>query len=284
MTGRVLNSLISVKHLVAPYGALYTSVHNGVLRPVYGDTLNADGTPKRQHVVRRINPAQAKSVVRIFESYASGIGLSGIAKSFNEEHIAPPHGGQLGWCPTAIRDILKRDLYRCIIGGIARKLCRQRAPRSNAYGLNRNGLRMDAPGLRIVSDVLWDRSPNGIARTRRPISEVRMDDCNRVRLGRIVGAPICSAVSPNASPVEASLSPSARARLGATMYRCAYNHKRGARICSNKTQVRQDALDSAILHAISEALDKQILEASVAAALKRLREREAQYPDQRTQP
>ncbi len=48
--------------------------------PVYGDTINADGTPKRQHVVRRINPEQAKIVVRIFESFASGVGLTTIAK------------------------------------------------------------------------------------------------------------------------------------------------------------------------------------------------------------
>lgn len=38
----------------------------------------------------------------------------------------------------------------------------------------------------------------------------------------------------------------------------------------NKTQVRQDALDSAIVYAINEALDERVLEASVAAALERL--------------
>ena len=67
------------------------------------------------------------------------------------------------------------------------------------------------------------------------------------------------------------------------MYRCAYNHQRSERICTNKTKVRQDVFISAILHAMSEALDERVLEASVATALQRLRERKAQYSDQRTQ-
>ena len=83
--------------------------------PVYGDDTNADGTPRRQHVVRKINPQQAKVVVTIFELYASGFGLARIAKSLNEDRKAPPHGGRLGWCPTALRDILQRDLYRGVV-------------------------------------------------------------------------------------------------------------------------------------------------------------------------
>src|SRR5262249_6987917 len=83
--------------------------------PVYSGDPNSDGTQKRQYVVRRINPAQAKVVVKIFELYASGFGLSRIAKALNEDGVQPPHGGHLGWCPTAIRDILQRDLYRGVV-------------------------------------------------------------------------------------------------------------------------------------------------------------------------
>src|SRR6185437_9309301 len=80
-----------------------------------------------------------------------------------------------------------------------------------------------------------------------------------------------------------AISKGAFGRAGATMYRCAYNHKRGERICTNKTQVRQGVLDSAILHAMSEALDERVLEASVTAALERLRQKQTQCPDQRAQ-
>jgi hypothetical protein len=71
-------------------------------------------------------------------------------------------------------------------------------------------------------------------------------------------------------------------RSGATLYRCAYHHKRGPHVCNNHVAIRQDLLDSAILHAMQEALDERILEASVAAALDRLRKEQAQLPDKRT--
>lgn len=80
-----------------------------------------------------------------------------------------------------------------------------------------------------------------------------------------------------------AISNGAFGRAGPTMYRCAYNHKRGERICTNKTQVRQSVLDSAILHAMSESLDERVLAASVTAALERLRQRQSQCPDQRAQ-
>jgi hypothetical protein len=70
-------------------------------------------------------------------------------------------------------------------------------------------------------------------------------------------------------------------RYERAVYRCAYNHKREDSICTNKVQLRQDILDSAILHAMNEALDERVLEASVAAALEGIRSEQARFPDQR---
>jgi N-methylhydantoinase B/oxoprolinase/acetone carboxylase alpha subunit len=56
-----------------------------------------------------------------------------------------------------------------------------------------------------------------------------------------------------------------------TVYQCAYHHKRGNTVCTNNVEVRQDILDSAILHAMNEALDERVLEASVAAVFERIR-------------
>ena len=66
-----------------------------------------------------------------------------------------------------------------------------------------------------------------------------------------------------------------------TVYRCAYHHKRGNTICTNSVEIRQDILDSAILHAMNEALDERVLEASVTAALERIRNEQEKFPDQR---
>lgn len=58
--------------------------------PVYGEERRPDGTQKRQHVVRQINPTQAKTVVRIFEMYAAGFGLASIAETLNAERWLRP--------------------------------------------------------------------------------------------------------------------------------------------------------------------------------------------------
>jgi hypothetical protein len=70
--------------------------------------LTADG--KRAYVVRKINTTQAEVVQRIFGLYANGLGLVKIAKTLNRERVAPPRGDHLGWAPTAIREILRREL------------------------------------------------------------------------------------------------------------------------------------------------------------------------------
>ncbi len=255
-------------------------------KPIYGREQNADGSFKRQHVVRLINPVQARTVVQIFESYASGIGLAGIAKMLNEDHVSPPHGGRLGWCPTAIRDILRRDLYRGIVWWNRTQTIQRDGTKKQRQRPTSEWLRVDAPELRIVSDGLW----NQVEARRQQNQSMYLRGAH----GRLVSRPtgedrrstyllssIAKCVTCGGSII--AISKGAFGRSGATVYRCAYNHKRGERICNNKTQVRQDVLDSAILHAMSEALDQRVLEASVADALERLRQKQAQYPDQRTQ-
>jgi hypothetical protein len=56
---------------------------------------------------------RAYAISRIFEVYASGIGIVRIAKRFNEERVLSPRGD--GWAPTALREMLYRDLYRGVI-------------------------------------------------------------------------------------------------------------------------------------------------------------------------
>jgi site-specific DNA recombinase len=69
------------------------------------------GTSKRL----AINDPEAAAVRRIFELSASGVSLKGIARKLNAECIDAPRpraGHRASWCPTAIRAILKRELYK----------------------------------------------------------------------------------------------------------------------------------------------------------------------------
>jgi hypothetical protein len=250
--------------------------------PIYSNQANHDGTPHSHHVVRRINTEQAKNVVRIFEMYASGFGLASIAKALNEDRVAPPHGVPLGWCPTAQRDILQRDLYRGTVlwnRTQAIQLGRTRKQRKRPQS---EWLRIDAPELRIISSVLWEqvekrRTQNKNAYLRgeggrlisRPTGE---DHRSSYLLSSIAKCVVCGGSI-------VAIKRTAKQRCDRTVYRCAYHHKRGHTVCSNIVEVRQDILDSAILHAMNNMLDDQVLEASVAEALGRIRKEQKKLRD-----
>ena len=252
--------------------------------PVYSDEPNADGTPRRQHVVRRINPEQAKVVVKIFELSASGFGLSRIAKTLNDDRIPPPQGGSLGWCPTAIREILRRDLYQGVVQWNRTQVIQRGGTRKQRIRPESEWLRLDAPELRIVSQVLWEQVEE--RREQRSRLYLRGDD------GRLLSQPtgedrrssylltsIAKCVVCGGSLV--AIKRTAKRKYIRTVYTCAYHHKRGNAICTNNVEIRQDILDSAILHAMNEALDERVLEASVVAALARIKNEQEKFPDQR---
>jgi site-specific DNA recombinase len=135
-------------------GMVYGYDNVEVLSPIPG----ADGQRRRQHVLRRINEDQAAVLRRIFALAAEGAGLVRIAKLLNAEAVPPPRRtGRLGpgWAPSAIREMLRRELYRGVIvwnrtrridrGGTRTKVDRPRA----------EWLTFDAPELRIIDEPLW---------------------------------------------------------------------------------------------------------------------------------
>ena len=129
--------------------------------PIYGTEANPDGTRRRQHVVRKINSQQAKIVTRVFEMYASGFGLAGIAKALNDDRIPPPHGGNRGWCPTALRESFS-------VNSIEAKYLESNAGDSSrrnakaAHATESEWLRLEAPE--------WDHHPAALGPGRSPQS------------------------------------------------------------------------------------------------------------------
>jgi hypothetical protein len=67
---------------------------------------------KRLYVERKINDHHAGLVRRIFQMYADGLGLKRIAKTLHAERVSPPRRAARGWAPTAIREMLYREMYR----------------------------------------------------------------------------------------------------------------------------------------------------------------------------
>ena len=108
-----------------------------------------------------VNPSEAATVKRIFELSACGHSLKAITRTLNAEHVPSPRPreGRVGgeWCPTAIREMLKNELY---IGNVVWNRSkfvkvpgtnkRQRRPRPES-----EWLRASNPELAIVPADLW---------------------------------------------------------------------------------------------------------------------------------
>ena len=102
----------------------------------------------------------------IFELCAQGFGLTRIAKTLNAERVPPPRADGHGWAPTAIREILDRELYRGeVIYNRTQKIHR-RGTKAQRRRPAEEWLRSSAPDLRIVADVLWEAAHARLKRTR----------------------------------------------------------------------------------------------------------------------
>ena len=80
-----------------------------------GRCFGYDNVADEAGVRQRINGKEAETVRRIFEMAAEGGSLKAIAKALNHDGVAParPRAGKryATWCPTAIREMLRRELY-----------------------------------------------------------------------------------------------------------------------------------------------------------------------------
>jgi len=111
----------------------------------------------------RINDLEAKTVRHIFEMAANGHSLKTIARTLNRAGVAParPRAGKqyASWCPTAVREMLRRELYagrivwnrsRFIKQPGTNKRVRRERPKSEWHIIER-------PNLRIIDAELWGR-------------------------------------------------------------------------------------------------------------------------------
>lgn len=244
---------------------------------VYGydnrEIVTADG--QRLHVVRVINQEQAATIRRVFEMYASKLGLTRIAKTLNAESVPSPRG-KAGWAPSAIREMLYRPLYRGeIVWNEYQKIERggtKRRRRRESGEL----IKLDAPDLRIISDELWQRVTARLKQVQNVFVRKSSADAKGQLLGRpamrdfdspylLSGLARCRSCG---GPIDASGRDSGGKRR---TYGCAYHRKRGASICKNALRIEQDALDTILLQAMSEALDERLIEVAIEKALARIR-------------
>src|SRR5665213_1932041 len=212
----------------------------------------ADGTSAVRY---EINETEASVVRRIFEMAADGGSLKVIAKALNREHIPPPRKRQgknlATWCPSAIREMLRREIYRGRMvwnrrhflkkPGTNKRVSRER-PKSEWRIL-------DKPELRIIDETLWQRVQQRIA-----LVAEKYNYGNRPGLlhraatspNLLTGFMKCGVCGANLIIV------SGRGKHNHPRYGCPQNFNRGA--CSNGVKERADFLQERLFSELQDAV------------------------------
>jgi site-specific DNA recombinase len=130
--------------------AVLRSLHVG--GSCFGYTTAPVGEPGTGSKRLVIDETQAKIVRRILEMSATGYSLKAIARKLNEERAA----SRDNWCPTGIRAMLKRELYKGEL--VWNRLKFEKVPETNK-------LQVDMP-----------RSPRGAMRRPRTCPLLTVDE------------------------------------------------------------------------------------------------------------
>lgn len=127
----------------------------------YGYTAVPAGDGESKKLV--VNECEARVIHRIFEMSAGCRSIRKITKTLNAEGVPPPRsrlGRRNAWCPTAIREMLKRSLYKGELIWNRGKFVkvpgtnqRRKKPRPPC-----EWKRFERPELAIVPVDLWDRA------------------------------------------------------------------------------------------------------------------------------
>src|SRR5207249_3816494 len=240
------------------------------------------------YVRRVIDEAEAAVVRQIFTLYAEGDGLTRIAKRLNRDGVSAPRAGTGSWAPTAVREIIRRELYAGVVVWNRSQKITRRGTKAQRQRPEAEWLRREAPELRIVSEGLWraverrrERAASSfpsVTRDGRHVS--RPSGADLVSPYLLSGLAVCATCGGSLVAMTRPHGTGA-ARQRVPMYGCVYHQKRGRVVCKNDVVIRQDKLDAAFLEALGEAIDDRLLERAVTTAVERLRRRGAEAPDQR---
>src|SRR5437899_2367508 len=127
-----------------------------------GRTFGYSNLREESHVIRVIDEGEAATVRLIFDWYADGMGMTTIAHDLNAKGVPSPRGRR--WKPSAIREILRRELYQgVVIWNKSQKIVRGGAKSQRKRDVT-EWVREPAPDLRIIPAELWERVVARLAR------------------------------------------------------------------------------------------------------------------------
>ncbi len=210
--------------------------------------IKLDGRGELIRGLLEVEKDQATIVQRIFDEFAAGRSSIQIATGLNQDGIPGPRGGQ--WNASTIRGdpkkatgILNNPLYvgRLVWGRRQWRRNPDSDKRERRYRLRDRSewVEVAVPGLRIVSDELWEAAQQQIEQRRRLDAQVPVGRQNRKKhlLSGLIRCSCCG---------------SGYTISGKDYYRCAGHKERGT--CSNTVSVRKGQLEAATLSILQHSL------------------------------
>jgi DNA invertase Pin-like site-specific DNA recombinase len=225
-------------------------------------TVKERGQDRVVGVEQEIVPEQAAVVVRIMEMRGAGLSFSQIAKTLNAERVPAPRRKYKGriqevWVPSSIKEITKNELYRGVrVWNRTEKLLHPiKGKKAKRVRPQSEWIRVEVPGLRVVSDELWDRVQQVNQRMKDLIYGRRQGGFNRTQASRTYlfsGRMTCGICGGKFSVIIGGHPSKVR-------YGCK-NH-RFRNTCANKITILRNRLEPQLISAISRnLLDPQLAE------------------------
>jgi len=222
---------------------------------------------RRAYVDYKINDAEAKVIVYIYERYAAGWGLRAIVKDLNERGVPPPRPGKQRkghWFVSACWEMLRRERYRGkLVWGESEKAYRS-GTKVRLVRPEEKRTAADRPDLRIVSEELWNAVQARIAAHRRLNAGCRAPRGAPPKY-LLSGLAVCAVCGGSMKVLSG--------RDGTTafkVYGCANHRDAGNAICANTLRKPVALVDQVVVDWLKENI---LTERFVVLALRRIRER-----------
>lgn len=243
---------------------------------VYGynnqEVKSAEGS--RLHVLRVVNPKEAEMVRQIFDMYAGGLGCVRITKQLNTEGVPAPRQSPRGWAPSAVREILRRVLYKGEILWNQNEKIIKKGTQTRRKRAEKDWIRIDAPDLRIITPDVWDAVQARISKTKGSDRTAFRDQDSKYLL---TGMARCAHCGGPMTIVGQDYH-----RQKGRFYGCSYYKTRGSSICKNSLLIEQIFLDQIVLKSLHEALTEEMVRVAVDKALAKHRAGAGVKLDRRT--
>jgi DNA invertase Pin-like site-specific DNA recombinase len=212
------------------------------------------GRPFVVGVRQEIAEDQAKVVVRVFEMYAGGTSLAGIAKTLNREGVVapqPPRSRKLrAWCYSSIYEMLRNERYRGFL--VWNRTRKERNPETGRKlskpRPTEEWRRVEVPEWRIVPDGLWERVHARSAEMRKHFGAKTAPGLTRNSHSRYLFSGLLACGECGSKLVIVSGS----GVRGYAKYGCPSHRYRGT--CANGLMIRSDVLEQQMLAKLEECI------------------------------